>query len=141
MAIRAKRFEYEVALAPDGSLTADGAARVELDERWAADHVLLASLLRCILTSLRYHADRAGVEVASAQALANGAVTKRETDGRYALVEVECRLDVALVPAPAEPGELLARAERDCFVGASLTVTPQYTWVVNGASVSTPEPD
>jgi hypothetical protein len=28
--------------------------------------------------------------------------------------------------------ELLARAERDCFVGASLTVKPRYSWTVNG---------
>ena len=26
--------------------------------------------------------------------------------------------------------ELLAKAERDCFIGASLTVTPAHTWRV-----------
>jgi hypothetical protein len=26
--------------------------------------------------------------------------------------------------------ELLAKAERDCFIGASLTVKPTYAWTV-----------
>ena len=28
--------------------------------------------------------------------------------------------------------ELLAKAERDCFVGASLVAKPSYRWIVNG---------
>ena len=36
----------------------------------------------------------------------------------------------------AELGELLAAAERDCFVGASLTSPPRYRWTVNGEDVS-----
>jgi hypothetical protein len=72
-----------------------------------------------------------------AEASAVGMVTKRETDGRYAFVEVECRLDVQLDPLPG--GEqltgLLALAERDCFVGASLTESPRYEWRVNGEVV------
>jgi hypothetical protein len=43
------------------------------------------------------------------------------------------RLEVELDPAP--PGDeletLLARAERDCFIGASLTVKPTYEWTVS----------
>ena len=31
--------------------------------------------------------------------------------------------------------ELLAKAERDCFVGASLTAKPSYRWTVNGAAL------
>ena len=27
-----------------------------------------------------------------------------------------------------DPGELAAKAERDCFVGASLAIKPQYQW-------------
>jgi hypothetical protein len=44
---------------------------------------------------------------------------------------------VKLVPQP-EPdalAELLALAERDCFVGSSLTAKPSYLWVVNGRAV------
>ena len=65
-------------------------------------------------------------------------MTKRETDGRYALVEISATLEVALEPDPGDDviGELLAKAERDCFVGASLTVTPAYRWTVNGRTLS-----
>ena len=58
-----------------------------------------------------------------------------ESDGRYAFVEVGVRADVTLSPAPADVRELLAKAERDCFVAASLTVAPRYSWTVNGEEV------
>ena len=64
-------------------------------------------------------------------------MTKRETDDRYALVETELELVVELVPEP-EPdtlAELLGLAERDCFVGSSLTARPSYRWVVNGRTI------
>ena len=64
-------------------------------------------------------------------------MTKREPDDRYALVETEVELAVELVPEP-EPdalAELLALAERDCFVGSSLTAEPSYRWNVNGREI------
>ena len=64
-------------------------------------------------------------------------MSKRAADGRYAFTEVECGLDVRLEPAPANDAlaELLDLAERDCFVGASLTAAPRYEWRVNGEFV------
>ena len=32
--------------------------------------------------------------------------------------------------------ELLSLAERDCFIGASLTAPSHYAWVVNGSEVA-----
>jgi hypothetical protein len=55
-------------------------------------------------------------------------VTKRESDGRYAFVELHVRIDAELEPRLGDPRELLAKAERDCFVGASLTIVPAYEW-------------
>ena len=45
--------------------------------------------------------------------------------------------DVELEPGPtgAALDDLLAKAQRDCFVGASLAVTPTYRWTVNGRPV------
>jgi uncharacterized OsmC-like protein len=94
-----------------------------------AEHLVLAGLVRCSLTSLGYHARRAGIEV-TGSGVASGTVTKRHDDGRYALVEITCRLDVELTPPPDDPAELLGKAERDCFIGASLTATPTYVWNV-----------
>ncbi len=61
-------------------------------------------------------------------------MTRRESDGRYAIVEAELELAVELEPQPGgeQLAELLAKAERDCFVGASLRVEPAYRWTVNG---------
>jgi hypothetical protein len=89
--------------------------------------------MRCTLKSLRFHADRENVAVRG-NAAAEGVVEKRENDGRYAFVEIEVGLDVELDPLPEEAAlvELLDLAERDCFVGASLTSSPRYEWRVNG---------
>jgi hypothetical protein len=76
--------------------------------------------------------------VASGTAAASGVVTKRESDGRYAFVEVRCGLDVGLAPAPEDVPGLLALAERDCFISASLAVTVGYEWRVNGETVARP---
>jgi organic hydroperoxide reductase OsmC/OhrA len=127
---RAKRFDYEISLDRAGRLTAKGAS-LEVPETWAPEHLVLAGLADCSLTSLRYHARRAGISV-EAEGSARGEITRRDEDGRYAFVEIECRFDVALAPRPGEAdlAALLTNAERDCFVGASLRTTPTYVWNV-----------
>ena len=98
---------------------------------------VLAALVRCTLASLDHHVRRAELE-ASASGQAHGLVTKRVEDGLYALVEVDVRLEVEVAPAPAPDAvrELLARVERGCFVGNSLTAGPRYHWTVNGEAAS-----
>jgi organic hydroperoxide reductase OsmC/OhrA len=131
-----KRFEYRASLDREGKILADGGAPLEPGEEWTPEHLVLAGLMRCTLKSLRFHAERSEVSVAGSAA-ADGVVTKREEDGRYAFSEVECGLDVELDPAPERKAleELLDLAERDCFVGASLTAKPRYEWRVNGELV------
>ncbi len=113
-----------------------GGAAIAADDSWWAEHLVLAGLARCTLTSLDYHAHRANLESAGS-AKARGVVTKRESDGRYAFVEVEVRLDVELGPGLDEEGvlDLVSKAERDCFVGSSLTAEPRYSWTVNGEAI------
>ena len=132
MPVRAKRFEYAIAVDRAGRLTAEGEAPLDPDPVWSADHLLLAAVARCTIQSLRFHAERAGVDMV-ANAEASGAVTRREEDGRYAFVELDVALDVELDTADdAEIERLLALGERDCFVAASLTQKPRYRWRVNG---------
>ena len=128
---RAKEFHYAVELERSGRIEADGKAPLELDDAWTPEHLVLAGLVRCVLVSLRYHARREGIEV-SAAGSASGMVTRREGDGRYAFVEIAVRLDVELNPAAhgEQLAELLAKAERDCFIGASLRVAPSYEWTL-----------
>ena len=127
-----KRFEYRTSIDAEGALCAEELHPLDPGEEWTPEHLLLGALSRCTLSSLRHHAQQAGLESRGA-AWASGVVTKRETDGRYAFVEVLCGLDVTVEPAPDDPAGLVALAERDCFIGASLTVKVEYEWRLNGA--------
>jgi organic hydroperoxide reductase OsmC/OhrA len=132
----AKEFRYAIGLDRAGRLTADGRAPLDLDPAWTPEHLVLAGLLRCTLQSLRFHSELEGIDFV-ATAAASGMVTRRPDDGRYAFVELEVELDLELEPVP--PGDeltaLLAKAERDCFVGASLSPSPRYHWRVNGRAL------
>jgi organic hydroperoxide reductase OsmC/OhrA len=126
--VTAKRFEHAV--------TERWGEPPHAEEDWTPEHLVLAGLARCTLTALDFHAQRAGIAV-SGSASAKGVVTKREEDGRYAFVDIDCALDVQLDPAPDADRilELVELAERDCFIGASLTVQPHYVWLVNSEAV------
>jgi organic hydroperoxide reductase OsmC/OhrA len=125
--VRAKSFDYAVEVDRAGRMAIPGGAQFEAPDGWSADHLLLAALVRCSIESLAHHARRAGHE-ARASGSATGTVTKDETDGRYRFVEIDVSVDFELEPRTTEVDDLLAKAERDCFVGASLTVTPRYEW-------------
>jgi uncharacterized OsmC-like protein len=132
MGLRAKEFRYAVDLAEGGALrTEDGTPFGDVPE-WTPEHLVLAALIRCSLKSLAYHAKHAGIAVAGASASARGVVTKPEDAERYSIVESEVDFDIRLEPPPGtdELAELLEKAERDCFIGASLTVKPTYRWTV-----------
>jgi organic hydroperoxide reductase OsmC/OhrA len=133
-AVKAKVLEYDLELDRDGRLIAAGSPPHAVPPELSAEHLLLAGLARCSLASLEYHARRAALALAGSAAHASGRVTKRESDGRYAFVEIEVGLDVELDPLPGREtlDVLLAKAERDCFVSASLTASPRYRWRVNG---------
>ncbi len=135
MPAASKRLEFSASIDREGSLCAEGKERLDPGETWTPEHLLLAALCRCTLSSLRFHGKRADVRV-DGTAAASGVVTKRESDGRYAFVEILCGLDVTLEPPPADAHELISLAERDCFIGASLTVKTEYEWRVNGELVA-----
>ena len=138
VAVRGRVLEYEAAIDVRGQLSAEGCPPFSPPDEWEAEHLLLAALLRCSLSSLRYHAKRVGVQ-SGGGGRAAGTVTKREPDGRYAFMEIEAVLDVELEPEPAADTlrELLLKAERGCFISASLSFEPSYVWRVNGAHVTT----
>ena len=135
MAVRAKEWRYAVDLTSTGGLREEHGVAIDVPKGWSPEHLLLAALVQCSLKSLRYHAERQGIDVRSASGSSRTLVTKRETDERYALVETDVELAVELEPEPAALAELLALAERDCFVGSSLTAKPSYRWVVNGRTI------
>lgn len=135
MAVQPKTFSYAVTL--DSEWTAfstEGGRPISLEEAWTPEHLVLAGLVRCTLTSLRHHARRAGLELESSGE-AEGVVARRESDGRFAFVEIAVAIDITVVRVPADVRELLSKAERDCFVGASLVTHPVTLWTVNGEEI------
>jgi organic hydroperoxide reductase OsmC/OhrA len=125
-----KTFSYELELDGNGKMTVGDAPAVEVPEAWMPDHLLLAAVLRCSIASLAFHAKRAGHSVA-ASGSAKGTVARRSSDGRFAFESIDLAIDVELTPPTTEPDDLFAKAERDCFVGASLTIKPAYEWHVS----------
>jgi uncharacterized OsmC-like protein len=130
MAAKSKELRHAVDLRDGGSLRTEDGTALEVEPAWSPEHLLLAALIRCSLKSLAYHAQHRGIMVEHAHGSARSLITKRESDDRYAVVELEVELDVRLSPQPGEQelADLLAKAERDCFVGASLTAKPTYRW-------------
>ena len=133
MGEKAKEFRYAIDLAEGGVVRTEDGTPLGGGPEWTPEHLLLAGLLRCSVHSLGHHARRAGIEVTRATGSANTLFTRRESDGRFAIAEVDVVLRVGLRPQPGEDelAALLAKAERDCFVGASLTVKPSYSWTVD----------
>lgn len=134
---RAREFRYAVDLAPTGELRDEDGVRLDVPPEWTPEHLLLAALIRCSLKSLHYHATRSALTVDVASGSTRTLITRREADGRYAITEtdVELAVEIEPEPGPVELEELLALAERDCFVGASLAVKPRYVWTVNGRTI------
>jgi organic hydroperoxide reductase OsmC/OhrA len=132
VAVRAKEFRYAIDLLDGGALRTEDGTPLETDPAWSPEHLLLAALVRCTLKSLRHHAARAEIEVPHATGSARALVTKPAADEPYSVVDCDVELEVQLRPEPGpdELAALLARAERDCFIGASLTVKPRYAWNV-----------
>jgi organic hydroperoxide reductase OsmC/OhrA len=129
------RTDYRVELRPDGTLVTEREGALELPKGWTPEHLLLAALTRCSLHSLAYHAERACLE-ATGSGTATGSIDRRP-NGDWGFVAIGCELEISVSPSPEGEAllELLDRAERGCFVGASLEPRPAYRWRVNGVHV------
>jgi organic hydroperoxide reductase OsmC/OhrA len=131
---RPRVLQFDVSVDRDRvASSALGGTPLAPEAEWWAEHLVLAGLLRCTLTSLDYSARRAGLS-ATGSGKAHGKVAKREEDGLYAFVEIETSFEIELEPTLSHDGtrELLAHTERGCFVSNSLIATPRHHWFVNG---------
>jgi organic hydroperoxide reductase OsmC/OhrA len=138
MAVRPRVLQFDVTIDRAGTASsALGGSSIAREDEWWAEHLVLAGLVRCTLASMDYSAHRAGLQVQS-EGRAHGKVTKRESDGLYAFVAIETTLEVELTPAPDEDAvrQLVAYAERGCFVSNSLTAKPAHRWIVNGQELA-----
>ena len=133
---RVLEFDVTVDRAGDAR-SALGGSSLPRQAEWWSEHLVLAGLVRCTLASMEHAARRAGLDSKCA-GRAHGVVTRREDDGLYAFVDIETTLEVDLAPAPKAGtlAELVARAERGCFVSNSFVSKPTHRWIVNGQEVS-----
>ena len=131
--MQAKAREFRFAIDHAERMRTEDGTPLDADAAWSPEHLLLAALVRCSVASLDYHARRAGNRVEHSQGSARAMFTRRESDGRYALMEADVDLDIELLQQPGEDelAALLEKAERDCFIGASLTAKPLYHWHVS----------
>jgi organic hydroperoxide reductase OsmC/OhrA len=132
---RVLHFDVTVDAAGDAR-SALGGSLIPKEDEWSSEHLVLAGLVRCTLSSMDYAARRA--ELASeGTGSAHGTVTKRGDDGLHAFVTIDTTLDVSITPAPdsATVAELVAKAEHGCFVSNSLTARPRHRWIVNGEEI------
>jgi organic hydroperoxide reductase OsmC/OhrA len=137
MPVRSRVLEFDVSVDRAGDAhSALGGSALPHEVEWWAEHLVLAGLVRCTLASMDHSAHRSGLR-AKGQGSAHGTVTKRESDGLYAFVDIETTLEVDLSPAPdaAAVQQLVGWAERGCFVSNSLTAKPRHRWIVNGEEV------
>ena len=123
-----KRFKYSASAVHEEPLDPKAV--------WSPEALVLAGLIKCTLSSLAFFSARQQIEIAGGGS-AEGVVAKRDSDGRYAFVEITCGLDVTLEPKPDgdKLAALLDSAEWGCFISASLTVKPHYEWRMNGEVV------
>lgn len=133
MAVKAKVFEYALALDREGRVALEGGDAFDLDDTWTPEHLVLAGLARCSIASLRYYAKLRGIE-ADGTAHTSGRITRRD-DGTYGFVTIEVAIDATVSPEPDDLQELLEKAEWGCFIGASLKPKPMYAWRVNGGEL------
>jgi organic hydroperoxide reductase OsmC/OhrA len=133
VALTGKEFRYAVDLSEGDVVRTEDGTPLGGGPEWTPEHLLLAGLLRCSVKSLKHHAKRARVDVESATGSASSLFSRRESDGRFAVTQLSVELALKLEPQPGETElvELLAKAERDCFIGASLTIKPTYVWTVD----------
>ena len=103
VAVKAKELRYAVDLTTAGELREENGVLLDASPEWSPEHLLLAALVRCSLKSLRYHAERTGVDVRSASGSSRTLVTKRKTDeprqqtrARQQFTSSSCSLRLAL---------------------------------------------
>ena len=128
-------------LSADGVLHAEDGTPLEPPSGVDAGALLLAALARCSLESLRHHASRAALAIVSAQGRRRGLVTRREEDGRYAVVEARARARASSWRR-RRPGTISRRSSPRRSATASSArrcgSTPSYRWTVNGVGARRP---
>jgi len=117
-----------------------GGAPPEFDGRddwWSPEHLLLASVSLCHMTTFQALARRSGLSIEGYESQSEGVLDK--TRGGLAFTTIRVLADVRVAEADrGRAGELLHSAERHCIVSNALRPAVEVEAVVNGVSLSAP---
>src|SRR5512146_3156124 len=102
---------------------------------WTPEHLLVASVATCFLTTFRAVAEISKLQVVRLEVYAEGVLEKQEGGFRITRVEVRPRLTIGDAADQDRAQRLLEKAERACVISRSLSsqVTMQATVEVDTA--------
>ncbi|MGE5205609.1 MAG: OsmC family protein [Chlamydiota bacterium] len=102
---------------------------------WTPEHLLVASVATCFLTTFRAVAEISKLQVVRLEVEAEGVLEKQEGGFRITRVMVRPRLTIADAADQERAQRLLEKAERACLISRSLSseVTMQATVEVDAA--------
>jgi peroxiredoxin-like protein len=102
---------------------------------WTPEHLLVASVATCFLTTFRAVAEISKLQVVRLEIDAEGVLEKQEGGFRITRVVVRPRLTIADAADQERAQRLLEKAERACLISRSLSsqVTMQATVEVDAA--------
>jgi len=90
-------------------------------DMWSPEHLFVASVAACLMTTFRSIAEMSGLEVVSYSDSASGDLVRGE-DGLYKMTEITLRPRVSIAdPAKADRAlRLLEKAEKVCLISRSI---------------------
>lgn len=104
------------------------------DAWWSPEHLLLAAIGGCHMTTFMAFADRRDLRVGSYRVVVQGTLDKTREGLRFARYEAHVEVEVADEDAE-RVATMLASADKHCLVSQGLKVPVVSRHVINGAAV------
>lgn len=131
--VRHKVFDYETRLARSagrsGIASAEGRPELIVSSppefrgeagRWTPEHLFVAAIEACTMTTYLALAERAGLEVVGYASQASGRLERAEDGFRFTSVVVRPRITLAEAGARATAASVLREAHEACLIGRSV---------------------
>jgi len=88
---------------------------------WTPEHLLVAALATCFVTTLRAVAEASKLEIMAVETSVEGLLEKGDSGFNFTRFTLRPRLTIAREEDRERAGRLLAKAERACLISRSLT--------------------
>jgi peroxiredoxin-like protein len=126
------RYDAKITGTPDGyaQLSSAGlphlrvAAPADFDgpgDAWSPEHMLVAAVQTCFLLTFRGIARKARLEFITLEVDASGVVDRADGVTRFTEITLRPKLSISAAADQARARDVLAKAEKNCLVSASLS--------------------